>query len=101
MFKVPKKVIIGGKEWKVKQDNKVSGGSFQSGKGEIIIGGKYEGDVPFIFLHEVVEAILAEKLLRYHLYKGDDNEEFIFVFNHKEMSQFGNALAIALKDVLK
>jgi len=101
-MKIPKKVIIGGQEWKVKSNNKYSGGRFWSDKLLLEVGTGNPSNVVPIFLHEVIEAILSCRDCRYEQYGGmDGNENFLFNFDHKEFIQIVNDIALALKDFLR
>lgn len=85
---IPETVTICGDIWKVVTNNK-SGGCFDGGKKIITIGTYWPSDVANIFLHEVIEAIFTERLMRYGLYSGTENDGYRFVFDHKE---FENAI---------
>lgn len=100
-MKIPKKIIICGKEFKIILDKKKSGGSFTFSDCTIIIGGLYPEDIPNIFLHEVIEAIFAERGMRYKLYNDSQNQDYRFVFNHQEFENAIFDVAYALKDYLK
>ena len=101
-MKLPKKVIIGGQEWLIKQNKSKGGGHFSGSKKTITIGTKYKGDAIITFLHEVIETILSERNHRYTIYGGLDGlENFLFSFNHEEFRNIIMDIALALKDVLK
>lgn len=98
---IPKIVTIAGREWAIIQDKKVRGGSFDAAKCEIIIGTEYPKDIPDVFLHEVMEAILLERNCRYCLFEKYENGNHLFVMSHKEFDNFGRDVALALKDVVR
>lgn len=94
-MKLPGKVTIGGQEWTIKEEPKKRGAWF---KNNIIgIGVKDEHDILDCFVHEILECILMMRGHRYVRYKDD----FMFMFNHHELSCIGQDLALALKDVIK
>lgn len=101
-MKIPKTVLIASREWKVKTLPKEGGGYFDGSEFEIGIGTAHKPNVPGIFLHEVAEAILAERSLRYQInHKPLNNGDYMFVFNHQQFEDFIFDLAYALKDYLK
>ncbi|HDY68080.1 MAG TPA: hypothetical protein ENH85_09835 [Candidatus Scalindua sp.] len=103
-MKIPKKVIIAGKEFTVEKDFKGRGGSYSSDKAHIYIGTKNhtKDEIDNTFLHEVIEAILSERMLRFKLpYIGDSNGDYLFNFNHLEFENWVRDLRLALKDCLK
>ena len=102
-MKIPKYVTIGGFRWRIIKDKTFGGGSFNGSIPEIRIGTKQgKDDINITFLHEIMEAILAEKLFRYKKgYKSDDNGNYLFIFNHQELEYITQDLCLALKDVLK
>ncbi len=101
-MKLPKKIIIAGKEWKVKKLPNQGGGSFESCPPEICVGTKWRSEIAISFIHEALEAILTERMHRYKLpYVAEDNSNYMFVMNHEQMAQVSRDLALALKDVLK
>lgn len=96
-IKIPNKVIICGREWDIKEDNNSGGGCFDGSKSEITIGTKYPKDIPDIFVHEVIEAILTERLLRYKIPRDcQDNGDLIFVFNHNDFERICPDIVLAL-----
>jgi len=99
--KLPKTVTIAGREWRIIQDKKMRGGTFDAGKCEIVIGIKYPKDIPDVFLHEILEAILLERNCRYSLFEKYSNDGYLFVMQHKEFDNVGRDLALALKDVMR
>ena len=101
-MKLPKKLYIAGKEWKVVKDPKTNGGFFDAKTGLLTIGTEMKDEIPINFMHETLECILTERMHRYSLpYDNDDPGNLIFVFNHEQLNQVSADLALALKDVLK
>ena len=101
-MKIPKTVFIAGKEWKIVIDKKEAGASFCTSETTMTIGTLWgEGQTRENFLHEILEAILCERMLRYKLRDGLDNGDLMFVMKHEDMSQVVQDLALALKDVIK
>jgi len=99
-MKLPKKVTIAGQEWIV-ETQKEPGASFDAGKCLITIGTKYLQDVPMLFLHEVFEAILMMRGVRYYTHDSDQVTDYLFNFSHHEFDNMMYDLALALKDVLQ
>jgi hypothetical protein len=100
-MKLPKSVNICGKEIPLKEKRKEGGGSFDFRKPIITIGTKYEIDIPETFLHEILEAILVERMFRYQLRGVGDNGDYLFVFNHEQFNIICSDLANALKHYLE
>jgi hypothetical protein len=79
---LPKSVAIAGRTWPVIMDKSVDGGKWKSDPGEIRIGPHKSDEERVIwFLHEVLEAILT---LRNHRYESYPDENYLFVFDHRE-----------------
>lgn len=93
--------MICGREFKVIVNKKKSGGSFTFSTCEIVVGGLYKQDMANIFLHEVIEAVLAERCMRYKLYNDSDNQDYLFSFRHQEFENAIIDIQVALKDCLK
>lgn len=100
-MKLPKTVIIAGREYRVRKDPKYAGGYFGFKDYEITIGTKCPKDTANIFLHECLEAICAERGYRYHPHSNPQSTEYRFFMNHYEFESAVVDLALALKDVLK
>ena len=99
-MKYPKSVIIGGRDWTVKYKPKESGGSYDAGKSEIVVGTKHKKDILDIFLHETIEAILGERCHKYNIY-NTGNEKLLFSFDHAEFNNLIPDIKVALKDIIK
>jgi len=99
----PKRIIIAGREWKVKRDSSLAGVAFfDSFTATISLGKKYgEGEELEAFLHEVVEAILQDRGHRYHYNCDGDNDKRIFVFNHAQFTNVIRDLAGAVRLIVK
>ncbi len=101
-MKLPKTVYIAGVTYQIKKNSKDWGGKFDAGKQIIWIGTKGKNDFQLgVLLHEVLEAILAERNLRFKLNSFEDNEHYRFFFTHDEFDNVCLDLALALKDVIK
>jgi len=102
--KIKDTLIISGKTYKIKFDDKLTGGWFRNLDQTIVLGTKppitKEG-IWEVLLHEVCETILAEREMRYHLYSKPGNGDYLFSFDHKEFQQFVKDLYLALKPLLK
>jgi hypothetical protein len=97
-MKLPKKISICGVDYDVVQDKKINGGKFDCGTYKIKIGIRYPKDVPNIFLHEIIEAIITERGQRWRMW-SDTNEKLLFSFNHAEFVNIVMDIAAALKGV--
>ena len=101
-MKLPKRVIIAGKTWTVKTNNKSNDARLDGSKGLIIIGTKDKTYITENFLHEVLGGILIERGHRYHrICDQRDYLDFLFSFDHFPFKSIISDLEIALKDVLK
>lgn len=99
-IKIPSEILICGKTHKVHIDKTTSGGWFDEGKAAIGIGTQYPADVPEILLHEIIEATLAIRNMRYARQRvTPDNGDYIFVFNHESFEQAVKDIAAALKGI--
>lgn len=102
-FRLPATVNIVGKTYRVTVDPESYDCCFRCDPQEICIGTKHKPSdevVKGCFLHEVAEAILVERLMRYRLgYTSADNSHYLFSFNHKEFEFFAQELAVALRGV--
>ena len=96
---LPKKVNIIGKEWKVIAQSDRGGGSFDAATYEISIGTKYPKDVPDVLIHEIAEAILTERRLRYKIFFDGDNDGMLFALNHTDFSNFIMDLTASLNSI--
>jgi len=103
-MKLPKTVIIAGRTWKIVTDKKQRGAWYSGDKQKIVIGLKdaTQEQTRINLLHEVIEAVFSERLLRYKLpYTGDDNGHYLFVMNHYQFENAITDIGLALKEVLK
>lgn len=98
MFKCPKTVLICGRPYKVKLDPTHDGGQFSETDQTIVVGTISPSKIPDIFLHEVVEAVMALRNYRYVVQRGElDNGDYRFFLNHTEyellITDVANSLA--------
>lgn len=87
-----------GYEWSVSvthNKNEKGEGSFTWSEREIKINDPW-GQAEAIFLHEMIEAILVENLVRYYGQEG--NTEYHFFFNHTQFTKIVADIFQALKD---
>jgi hypothetical protein len=98
--KLPRKVLICGMWFKVRSEPR-GGGSFDIERAEIGIGPNES--LPWrIFIHEVLEVILAERMHRYQRpYKPPDNGDYLFSFDHAEFDRVVRDLYAALRPFLE
>ena len=103
-MRLPRTVLICGKTWKVKKDSSVHcGGHFNGTQQEIVVGSNQSDEGVFeVFLHEVCEAVLTERMHRYGLpYEGFENGNQMFVFNHAQFENVVKDIAMALRKLIK
>lgn len=97
-MRLPSKVVIGGRTWPVIADKSVHGGAWTSDPGEIRIGPhKSDEERMTWFLHEVLEAILC---IRNHRQDSYPDENYLFVFDHRDFINVVRDLFLALKSIL-
>ena len=102
-MKLPKTVVICGREFKVIVNKKDRGGWFDTDKQQLCIGTQDASSdrIKEVFLHETIEAIFGARMVRYKLpYSGEDNGNYLFSFNHLEFENCIIDIAYALKDVI-
>lgn len=99
-MKIPNKIFICGSEWRIIQTKKKIGGFFRS-RDKIIKVNASSKYINEILLHEILEAIMANRGMRYDKYGLELQQDFKFVFNHDEFEQMMRDVAMALKDMLK
>lgn len=93
-----KKLRLFGYDWKLKifiDNKKENGGDFSFNKKTITINDRY-GEAEVILLHEIIEAIMVQNLVRY--YGNEGNTEFRFMFNHTQFVGIVYDIYQALKD---
>lgn len=94
-MRIPKKIRMLGYDWKVFIKKNENSGSF-SWKTKVITIGSRCKEQEAIFLHEIMEAILADLGLRW--YGQEDAMEYHFFFNHSDFCKFHKILFQTLKD---
>jgi hypothetical protein len=102
-MKLPKTVIIGGREWTVTTNPKINGASSNNNKTRMEIGtaGGTENACQN-FLHEVIESILDERMKRFQQpYAEPNNGHYVFVFNHAEFEEMVKDIYLALKGIIR
>ena len=99
-MRIPAEIEICGKKNSVILDPTSNGGAFDEGKGIMIIGTGNKSDIPEVVLHEIVEAILVTRLMRYAIERQEpENGDYMFVFNHSQYELFCKDLAKALRGI--
>jgi len=98
--KLPKTVIIGGRNWRVeyKKDKKDLDSNAYPGESLIKIRSDETDYTTESFLHEIAESIMVERGYRF---SSHDVNNYRFVMNHQEFESFIIDLRLALKGVLK
>ena len=97
-----KKITIGGKTYKITFNPKERGGWFGTTKQEIRIGTKDINNqlIGEQILHEIIECILAERMLRYQLpYVEHENGYYLFSFNHHQFEELIKDVHQALQEL--
>jgi hypothetical protein len=102
-YGIPEFMTIGGATWKAAIDSKSNGGAFSCHKHLIHVGTQEGSEAARqIFFHEVWEAILSERMLRYQKpYDEPENGHYIFVFNHDQFEDSVKDFYLAIRDILK
>ena len=99
-MKLPKTISLAGVDYKVVTNPNGNGGSVDLWKHVIVIGTEVPADVPEVLAHEILEALLTIRNLRYALEREKtDNGDYLFSFSHKEYEGIAKDLAAALKGV--
>lgn len=97
---IPKTILICGREHKVIVDKNSGGGWFDEAKCQIGVGTKYPNEVAEIILHEVIEAVLSVRNMRYTKQRADiDNGDYLFCYNHEDFQNSILDIAQALKGI--
>ena len=99
-MRLPKSILICGIPYKVVLDPESNGGGVDYQKATVTIGTEHPAEVPEVLLHEVMEATMVIRNLRYALEREDcTNDDYIFNFNHKEYEQFVKDVAASMKGI--
>lgn len=99
-MKLPKTANISGKTYTVRGNPKTWGGTGRKGKQEIVVGTHRSQKPERIaenYIHEVIECVAVERRLRYEA----NDEELVFVMNHKQFDDLAADVATALRPVMK
>ena len=99
-MKLPKHIQICGLKVPVLQDPLRSDGEYDMDKRVITVGTQSPALAPEIFLHEVLEAILHERGLRFSLYT-EGNDQLRFVFDHHEYENLVKDIIAAFPNLIK
>lgn len=94
---LPKKALIEGLWWKIKQNKTHSSGNFDFATLVIEIGTLVPENSYSIFMHEVLEIIMVEKDCRYA--PDNDKSEVLFVFHHKEFSDIIRSFVNVMRQI--
>lgn len=101
-MRLPKKVLIYGKEYTVVKDPSRNGACVYEKDNIIEIGTLEKGRILNNFLHEVIELILVENFCRYdNHYTCPRDKDMVFVFDHRDFENIVPQIAIAIKGILK
>lgn len=99
-MKLPKYQIISGKKYKTKF-SPGCGGTFDTGSCIIEIGDDDNNAIIECYIHEVIEAILTERIHRYQYYSDGTNEKLQFVFNHADFVNIVKDIVVGLNGLFK
>ena len=96
-IKLPKKIQVGSYAWTIKRD-KSGGGYFDCDEQVIGVGTQVSPERQWeMFLHELVEAILADNFMRYALpHDPKENGDYLFSYDHVQHENAVRMLAGAL-----
>lgn len=101
-MRLPRKVIIDGKEWTVVKNPQGNGACFTGGTSSIVVGTHQKNKILENFLHEILEATLTYNHLRYtNMHSDWNNGDLRFAFNHQQFEKVCSDLALAIKDIVK
>jgi hypothetical protein len=98
-MKIPKKILLCGKIFKIKLDPHSGGGWFRCDPPTISVGTKFTERISEIFLHEIIETIFALRDMRFYIKSGCENGDLLFNFSHKEFEAAILDISCALGNV--
>ena len=98
--KIPKFIQICGLKVSVRQDPKRFDGEYDLKTKVMTIGTGSLAQIPEIFLHEVIEAILYERGHRFCLY-DEGNDQLRFVLDHHEFENVVKDISAAFPNIIK
>ena len=99
-MKLPDHLQICGVRYRLKQDPATAGGAFDEASLTITVGTRYPQDIPDTLLHEVIEAVLAKRMMRLVKEVGEpDNGDYVFVFTHEQFELAVGDIAAALRGI--
>lgn len=98
-MKLPKYQIISGKKYKTKF-SPGCGGTFDTGSCIIEIGDDDNNAIIECYIHEVIEAILTERIHRYQYYP-DGNDRLQFAFDHADFVNIVKDIVVGLNGLFK
>ena len=99
MYTLPKKIWINGEQWTVEMNPKIQKSQAVWERHPTITIGTCGASDEYIlgeFLHEVIEAVLMTKHLRY-----GSNSHMFFLFDHKDFTSAVMDIVMAVKDCWK
>lgn len=100
-MRLPSKVTICGVEYKIVMNHNRDGAHVDN-KNLLLEIGTFNGQALNNFLHEIIEVILRDNLLRYrNCYINSGDVDYMFVFDHKDFSNIIPQIATAIKGILK
>ncbi len=99
-MKLPKHIQICGLKVQIVQAPNRVDGEYNCNTKVMTIGTGSPAQVPEIFMHEVLEAILYERGQRFSLYT-EGNDQLRFVLTHHEFENFVKDVIIAFPNILK
>lgn len=100
LFKLPKFVQICSIKVQVIQDPTRVDGEYDCHEKIMTIGTSSPAQVPEIFAHEILEAILYERGHRFSLY-SEGNDQLRFVLDHHEFENFVKDVLVAFPNLIK
>jgi len=102
-LKFPKKIQIDDVIWNIKYDKKEAGGSFNYDKHLLKIGTKLYKEQPIrtfvVIIHELKEIIQVQQTTRF--LRDDCDSDYIFVYDHRQHTDFCYRLAGLLNNFIK
>lgn len=102
-MKIPKSIIISGITYTVILNSSLRAGARSSAAPpliEICTKDEHKQNIFEYFIHEVLEQILILHTLRYEInYIESRNENYMFVFNHKQFEDVTRDLAFVVRQI--
>lgn len=94
-----KTIQLCGQTFNVEWNKETSGACFSFQNEKLIIGTKISSRIWGNIVHEVTEIVMAGMYLRHH--RGDVDDDYIFVYDHRQHTAACEMIADALEKFIK